>query len=160
MLYPPCPVVRPLSRSMCGQPKHGGECAFNPDDDSRGGCARWLRVKVIRNRGGLRLADFVSLLHLPTARDGSASHFCEGCGVSWCPRSEADERSNRNRRGYRRILARSLSCRRRRPSGRSIVATQGPAERRRASQHPEEMRDTVSPSSCKLGYGPDESAVV
>jgi hypothetical protein len=26
-------------------------------------------------------------------------------------------------------------------------ATQGPAERRRASQHPEEMRNTVSPSS-------------
>lgn len=29
----------------------------------------------------------------------------------------------------------------------ALVATQGPVERRRASQHPEEMRDTVSPSS-------------
>src|SRR5262249_40901736 len=143
----------PSVRSNVLGPGGGEPNAINPDGDSGRGVARRLCVKVIRNRGCLRLANSVSVLHLPTARDGSAGYICEGCGTSWRSGSEADERSNRYRRGNHRILARSVSCRRRRPGGRSTIATQRPDERYRAGQHPEEMRHTVSPnSSCELEF--------
>ena len=106
-----------------------------------------LCIQFIRHHCGLCVSGSLSELHMPTARDGSASCIDESRASFRRSGLQTHKRSDRDRRCGCVILASCLLGRRRRPDCRGSGPVKRPNGCHRAGQYPEKMRHSVRSGS-------------